>query len=556
MNNNNNSPRRRHRVLRARRPVVTPRNNDEDSDDATDPDMPPLLDENDNANPNRFGALEDDDDSELDDMPPLMDPNNNGALIREIESDEEEDEDEDEEDYSEDDDDDYSDDEDDDDDEYDPSDDFDMFMRMMLRGELTGDASDEEDDEDYCDCPRCSMRRLVLRMGAGGGGNDTSRDAVADESLDETLTEGSIDPNSPTCAVCLEHESTRRQLVCLPCCGADAEVERASSTRFCEKCLHKCLRTNRAVRRNGCSINECPRCKRLLAVANGGEVRNATPPQLFYYILEQPQRYHMYLMVAAWCHADYLPAELLDLKQNEAVSQECTSRLLQWGFLQKCESSKNSNSNNDVYRMDPQLQTDLRDYCATFLKANLEGDIVARGAPVAVDNNNNKNNMTPQYLMTAIHGLTSAWECCKKFKARRTLRLLNRTVLLFCCAGKIFPGPAEWNHPRAFGHVATALNLFFSYLVIKILLQALWIVVYVGTGLGAAVLTGWWMKAPPPKTWMRYARNIGTGAVVVGAGLYFGKMNLSAVWNVAKGAFGWGWASSSSRASPSGGEEF
>jgi len=423
------------------------------------------------------------------------------------------------------------------------------------------DESDEDEDDDFCDCPRCAMRRFMEQMGdpmrmeqMGGpirieqmGGPisgfparlSNNNNNAADESLDET--EGTVDENAPTCAVCLEHESSKRKLVCLPCCG---EKEEASSTRFCQKCLDKCIKTRSVRAQGGYHIGECPRCKRLLSAKKGGvvEIRKATPSQMFKYIVEQPQRFHFYLVTAAWVYNDFLPMQLLDLKQNGTASQECVARLTQWGLLQKKSSSSSSRSSNDddVYRIDRNLQTDLREFCRLHLKADFHGDIEA------IPLGNADGNVRPQYIMTSVHCLGSAWESLKQRPLRqlgRTLRLSNRAVTLLLAGGGILPDLAVWHRPVLQGYVATGLNVGFVYLLGKILGHAVWIVGYAGTGLAAAFLTGWWMKAPPPKHWKRSVRNLGTGCFVLGTYLYFGgRFGFRSLFSLVKGAVGWGWA--------------
>lgn len=526
--------------------AVLQQDSDDDDDDDEYADMPPLLDP--------------DDDSD-DDMPPLLDPNDDDSVQADDDDDDEYD-DEDDSDYDEDEDEDFADEAS-----------LEDFMRyMMATGQVYGDDEDDDDSDDddedgeYCDCPRCSMRRFMRHMAQAGATRPRDPSAgitrfngpsapppVMDESLDGTEGGSTVDnPDAPTCAVCLEHESSRRPLVTLPCCGT-TDVEEASSTRFCQKCLHKCLRTKAVHGRNGCVIGECPRCKRLLSATQDRAVAKATPSQIFKYIIVQPQRYHVHLVVVAWAYHNLIPVELLDLKQNDTMSQECVSRLVQWGLLQKKEKSSSSSSSKssssggngdnkgEVYCIDANLQTDLREFCATQLLAEW-GDEHLEYSHTP----NRGRNVRPQCLMAAIQILSGAWETLKQYRLGRALRLANRAVTLGLISSSVLPNFTEWRDEK-FAYAATALNVSFVYLVGKILVQAVWIVVYVGTGFGVAVLTGWWMKAPPPRTWKRVLRNAGTGAAALGAALYFGRGSLRGAWGLARAvavdlAVGWGWA--------------
>ena len=467
-------------------------------------------------------SMEDSDDDDV--MPPLISPD---AIQSEEVEDSDNDDDIDDDDSNNDDDDSNNDDDDndnDDDENFEHQTNAD-FLRLIfdppLRDNFDGEGCDHDedgDDDDDCFCPRCSVQRF-LRGGSfrhSESRNSNHNTPPENQSLlNESETSGNADPDSPTCAVCLEHESSTRRLVNLPCCGTTNMADDQSSTRFCHACLTKYLRTKAVRDRYDCAIGECPRCRRLLA-AEGDvdcdwEVQTASTSQMLRYIMMQPQHFHMYVITVAWAYHDNVSVELLALKQNDAMSQECVARLVQWGLLEK----KSSN----VYCVDTQLQRELRFLCMTQVKANLEGDL--EYTPPSADSDDDdgdhisNSSVRSQCFMVAVNMAGGLWTLVKQFQFHRTPRLANRVATLLLLAGGLVPIAADWKQSRTSSYSLTALNLVCLYLLGKILGHVVYVVLYAGVGMTLALLTGFWLHAPPLQSSARLGRNCATTALVV-----------------------------------------
>ena len=217
------------------------------------------------------------------------------------------------------------------------------------------------------------------------------------------------------------------------------------------------------------------------------------------------------VITVAWAYHDNVSVELLALKQNDAMSQECVARLVQWGLLEK----KSSN----VYCVDTQLQRELRFLCMTQVKANLEGDL--EYTPPSADSDDDdgdhisNSSVRSQCFMVAVNMAGGLWTMVKQFQFHRTPRLANRVATLLLLAGGLVPIAADWKQSRTSSYSLTALNLVCLYLLGKILGHVVYVVLYAGVGMTLALLTGFWLHAPPLQSSARLGRNCATTALVV-----------------------------------------
>jgi hypothetical protein len=185
-----------------------------------------------------------------------------------------------------------------------------------------------------------------------------------DEEEDTEEEEEAYDSNAPTCAVCLEHETSQRSLAILPCCGQVSEE--TSSTRFCQKCVEKCLEQKGLYSaRDYALIGECPRCKHLLTYhlppRDTEESISIAKSQLkFFYVACQENNFGLLLVMMACCDPDFIPH--IALAKND--EDQRMMQLKQWGLLhQPPQKSTNGGSKDTIfYTMDPQVHAELLEW--------------------------------------------------------------------------------------------------------------------------------------------------------------------------------------------------
>lgn len=253
-------------------------------------------------------------------------------------SDAEEDEDEEEEDEDEDDDfdDDYNDNGEHDEDVY-PD-----FLRYLARA------------HGGCDCPECTRRAMAELLGQEPFDSDYD-DENEDDDNDEGEGEGddashdekeSVQDGAPTCAVCLEPQTTRRKLAHLPCCSTSSAHDH-SSTRFCESCLRQCLRRYGTRCTTGL-VGECPRCKHVLYLPSGDDTHLQPAPTLLLlkYIASKNEYLHLVSVIAS-SDSSYIPLQAFP-------PDSPVDHLVQWGLIQKRPG--------DLFVVDPEAHKKLREW--------------------------------------------------------------------------------------------------------------------------------------------------------------------------------------------------
>ena len=345
--------------------------------------------------------------------------------------------------------------------------------------------------------------------------NNEDLDHFDSNSTDED-SEAETEQGAPTCAICLEPQTSKRSLVVLPCCGGENEV--SSSMRFCENCIKKYLRRNGTY--NGSMITgECPRCRHLI-VSKNNKVSKASVLQMLWFTGKKDSgAYRLHLVTMAWCHCNYLPAEILDLMDSSRVSQDYIRHLCQWGLLRKHK--------DDVYWVDVETQKELRSWCSRYLEGALL-DWELKPVECKVDFEYVRNR-TVQCIMVACVCAASGYAALRKYKIARCIRLWNRSLTLLIVGARILPNVEHWSHWWD-GWLATGLNLFFLVLLSKILVKAFWILIDLACGWLAAKVIGLWI-CPPAKPWKRWLRNVSM-LYVGGSLLYYSylKVLLFIVW--------------------------
>ena len=205
--------------------------------------------------------------------------------------------------------------------------------------DIGNDGNNDDYDPNPCTCPHCLKDRIV--------GSDYCWDD--DETNGE---EHPLYPDSSPCAICMEQETSNRKFAHLPCCGPSNPSLDPSSTRFCQKCLARCMATKGcAVPHNSSSAQlagECPRCKKIVVLEQSDpksgfsykrtKVASPSTEALFWYVARNGTSdgalYRSYLLTLAVCpNPNYIPQELLLEYHDE--SPEHLRTLCQWGLLCK-----------------------------------------------------------------------------------------------------------------------------------------------------------------------------------------------------------------------------
>jgi hypothetical protein len=488
--------------------------------------------------------------------------NTRGNYYSAIADDEDEEDDENGDDYYED-----EDDDDDDDDDYDE--DYIVDEEQMHEEDSDDDRpslpeflgiisrmmdNNEEDDDDStgspCTCPHCVIRALLGRDADSDSDDDDNDDHRNHNTDNNTVVDD--DPNAPTCAICLEQETIKRPFFVLPCCGGhDGKAESSSSTRFCRRCVTKCIARNGIPSSQKFMVGECPRCKHLLVLQEEKQQQQEQPPpqknnpkrsntkddpkrnkrrtttqltkanihHMHWYIGKKDGgSYRLYLVALAFSCAHHMPIELLDL--SETGSEERIAHLCHWGLLQRIKhKSTTSDSGEDSYRITEETQVALRHAVSNYLEVDSDGDLTMRTSNVE-DVHVNMNRLC---FIAALNCISSAWSMVATAKWWNklwgALRLLNRGVtLLLLTTGYLLPHMTEWHRPKLHGTMATCLNLFLFYLLLKILARAFWIVCHLVVAGLAANLVGSCIQTPT-RTWQLRIRN-GTWCVLAIKFLY------------------------------------
>lgn len=475
-------PPKRRRIVRAIRP---PSSTDSDTSNMVTP-------REEDENTSEFRANTDheaqDDEEEVEDS---------NDEISEVDEDEDEDFEEDDLDSSDEDDEfigSFDEDEDEDEDPMDDAAPIDLFRRMMMSRLAMGE---DDSDDDQCYCIHCR----------------TARERREEEDEEEEEEEEEVDDNAPRCAICFEPETYKRLLVVLPCCG-NATVESESSTRFCKPCVHKYLDTKGVTLPYSSSsvVGECPRCKYLLIANKRSKdfLKQAATHEMLHYAFEKDDgRFRMLLVSMAWCYDRYLFHELLDLNGFSPNSDELVRQMVQWGLLHK---------KNADYRINDDVQRQLRTYCTNLLEASYESDSLTTVSFLGVGDR--ETSLRCQYLMAFTTCAAAGWNALMKFRLWRCLLIWNRGSTLLLAASPLLPQLTLWTHPRWDGKLAATLNVVLLYLVSKILVKAFWIALYIAAGIAVTNLVGLWMIAPPPRKWKRWLR-YGSMLVAASSVLYY-----------------------------------
>lgn len=274
--------------------------------------------------------------------------------------------------------------------------------------------------------------------------------------------------NASTCAICLEPEMRKRPLLVLPCCGSNGK-EYASSTRFCDACVHKCLKTDDAPSHSawsGSLIGECPRCKHLLVKDWNlkSTLEKANPVQMIWYAeLKHRGEYLYSLIVLAWCYSRYVPEEVFTVN---GVSLEILWRLCRWGLLHKYQHCKQQN----LYWIEPDAQEAIRSWIQSYITV-----YVTEGRNEPVDGVDNvEDNGKTLLLFISRRLFCAAVEAGRKCNPVACFRLYNRGVILSLVAYRLL-GNFDGLIHRWIGWLVSCLMVFLVYLVIKILVEVFWI---------------------------------------------------------------------------------
>ena len=499
--------------------------NKDDDDDSSDRSMPGLIepgegnseelsavDTEDNNNDDEEEEEEEDDDDDDDDDDDNCSCSNCVARRRRAEHDSDEEDDEDEDDDWYDQDEDYED-EDEEDEDFEDI----LFGRMMgqmaqhmmgrrgMRGMVMTNFEDflmemahdhfhehhHDNDNDYdSDETDDDMPPLL-------GEND---EVVANDKEDESFH----DENAPTCAICLEHESRKRPLVTLPCCGLHNDRETESTTRFCDTCLTKYMKRDGAPQHaawRNALIGECPRCKHLLVKEKGSRgddsLHKAGWKQIIWYAgLKDHGAYPFVLIVSAWCHRNNIPQEVFTVAQ---VPMDKVEHLVRWGLLIKSQNRKNE----DFYYMEEDAQDVLRSWSEKFLTVDSDGDISRIS-----DVENLARNRGKLMLFTVCQLACCVIEAGRKWKIRPCVQFISQIIILLLIAGNMLPSFHEWTHKKWDERLVTGLIIFMVCLLFRALIYLFKVCIFVGMGWVAAKMVGLWMQSLPdtaPK-WKRYAR--------------------------------------------------
>jgi len=220
--------------------------------------------------------------------------------------------------------------------------------------------SDLDEDFDPCTCPNCLMDRITM--------DEEPVDSNRDDHLCDEFFERPLNPDASPCAICMDPETASRRFVHLPCCSPVGTDMDPSSTRFCQKCLTRCLVTTGCAVPSKCPkslmraqlMGECPRCKQLLVLNDltpdecevetsinntstltplykRTRVAMPTTDALFWYVARNGKtvgvKYRAYLVTLAVCpNPHFIPEELLF--QN-IMTPERLRILCQWGLIRK-----------------------------------------------------------------------------------------------------------------------------------------------------------------------------------------------------------------------------
>jgi hypothetical protein len=394
-----------------------------------------------------------------------------------------------------------ADDDDDDDDYVDDDEDCDCSRCREDRAEErygdedSYDGDDFEDDDDDhgenpgCTCPNCRARRMIsnqmlmnmyrsmtgMHQPICGNGNDDEDEESEEESDEDETVDGA---RQQPCAVCF---SSKNPLVQLPCCGGGAR-ELDSTTRFCQKCIYKCLSKSGGYH-GGCHVGECPRCRTLITVENRrtSAPECATTEQMCAYAEDNESSLMGVMLLAAYGEARYLPIELLEDDKEKA------HKLVQWGILK-------TRKDGQVYCLDRAKQKELRKHIEhEFLADSSQHD---EDDPLCRCESCTIRAKTGSKLMIAVKHLEAALSTAWKLKVLTTLRLLNRAAFVLLRTRDYLKADLEpWQEV-----FVACLNLFLSCFTIFLITLAIMAILIAILTVAVAWLTikatGWVIDSP------------------------------------------------------------
>ena len=406
---------------------------------------------------------------------------------------------------------------------------------------LSSSDDDDDDDDDSEDFPLQFLQdmlpggmraRVAARLMNGGG---PGRRRELSTNIQPDGDDGSIassddddDDAAAKCCACYRRGDQNhkwRRLVTLPCCGLGGK-EKSSSTRFCASCILKLAVTRSD---SASSVNEyhyfederseppvshfykesrqsdskrfieCPRCRDILIVklknlkksytandndeSSSGECdcsecraerrANREPVEIKMassismhraafkekaWFVGRKRDNAMILWRAAHLHRSFIPIAALGGDKSRAN----VVKLAGWGILQKVPGKRNV----DIYRMNMEDQIELVKLVSPDPKTETD------------------EQLTKEFdlFLELTHDMGLAgWECVKKLRIDRAIRLLNRFLYLLLYFRRYLPSPPmslwqEW--------VVTALNGFNLALVLQFLLI---MAVYAGLLFGVGV---------------------------------------------------------------------